>query len=169
MGVALAQLFTAGFLDRLLYDPGEHTRGGHGTDLTLAQFKSGIARDLEALLNTRTAISHDVLAAYPECSNSILNYGLSDFSHLCLGSSVDRDTICAAVKAAIERHEPRLRDVSASLRIAPGSTCRVDLVISAVLQTQAASEPVQFDAQLDSATQQYSIQTPGAVTQVETA
>lgn len=165
----MAQLFTAGFLDRLLYDPGEHTRGGHGTDLTLAQFKSGIARDLEALLNTRTAISHDVLAAYPECSNSILNYGLSDFSHLCLGSSVDRDTICAAVKAAIERHEPRLRDVSASLRIAPGSTCRVDLVISAVLQTQAASEPVQFDAQLDSATQQYSIQTPGAVTQAETA
>ena len=165
----MAQLFTAGFLDRLLYDPGEHARGGHGTDLTLAQFKSGIARDLEALLNTRTAISHDVLAAYPECSNSILNYGLSDFSHLCLGSSVDRDTICAAVKAAIERHEPRLRDVSASLRIAPGSTCRVDLVISAVLQTQAASEPVQFDAQLDSATQQYSIQTPGAVTQVETA
>ncbi|MDP3672621.1 MAG: type VI secretion system baseplate subunit TssE [Telluria sp.] len=165
----MAQLFTAGFLDRLLYDPGEHARAGHGVDLTLAQFKSGIARDLEALLNTRTAIPCEALAGYPECSNSILNYGLSDFSHLCLGSSVDRDTICAAVKVAIERHEPRLSNVSASLRIAPGSTYRVDLVISAMLQTQAASEPVQFDAQLDSATQQYSIQTPGAITQAETA
>ncbi|MFZ3286027.1 MAG: type VI secretion system baseplate subunit TssE, partial [Telluria sp.] len=103
----MAQLFTAGFLDRLLHDPDEPARGGHGIDLTLAQFKSGVARDLEALLNTRTAISHEALAGYPECSNSILNYGLSDFSHLCLGSSVDRDTICAAVKVAIERHEPR--------------------------------------------------------------
>lgn len=165
----MAHLFTAGFLDRLLYDPDEHGRAGHGLDLTLAQFKYSVARDLEALLNTRTAIPYEALADFPECRNSILNYGLQDFSHLCLASSVDRDTICAAVKAAIERHEPRLSEVSASLRIAAGSTWRVDLVISAMLQTQAASEPVQFDAQLDSATQQYCILDTGAASQAAAA
>lgn len=153
----MPQSFTAGFLDRLLCAPGDDAIARNGSEQTLMQFRDGVARDLESLLNTRCLFPKQMHADYPGCGNSILSYGLIDFSHLCLGSSVDRDTICAAVKAAIERHEPRLSRVHASLRISPGSTCRLDFVIEALLQTQAAIEPVQFDAQLDSSTQQYSI------------
>ncbi|MES2150240.1 MAG: type VI secretion system baseplate subunit TssE [Pseudomonadota bacterium] len=155
----MAHLFSAGFLDRLLWSSEAAARN---PNLTLAQYKSSVARDLESLLNTRTAFPQANLSQFPESANSILNYGLRDFSNLCLSNIADRETICSAVKAAIERHESRLSSVSASLRVASGSSCRVEFVITALLQTEVAGEPVQFDAQLDSATQQYSILTSQA-------
>lgn len=165
----MAQTYTAGFLDRLLHVPGLDTPAGNGADLTLAQFKNGVARDLESLLNTRCALPLPEQREFPECGNSLLSYGLMDFSHLCLSSSADRDTICAAVQKAIERHEPRLRQVRAALRVVAGSAARIDIVIEAMMQTPAAIEPVQFDAQLDSSTQQYSIRGARAATSTDGA
>lgn len=152
----MAQMLMAGFLDRLLHDF-RADGGGNGSDQTPAQFKNSVARDLEAMLNTRRVFPEHLQSAYPESAGSILGYGLMDFSHLCLGSSADREAICAAVKTAIERHEPRLRQVRASLRVTPGSARRLEFIIEAVLQTRETAEPVQFDAQFDTTTQQYAI------------
>ena len=143
--------FTPGLFDRLLGGPGAPVR------LSLEQLKDAVARDLEDLLNTRAAFPQELLRAFPECTRSILNYGLIDFAGMCLSSTEDRATICASLKAAIERHEPRLRDVQARLEREPGAINRVSFAISARL-VASGSEVVCFDAVLQPSTLRYSIQ-----------
>jgi type VI secretion system protein ImpF len=153
----MRQRFTPGLFDRLITDRFSTADGECVTELNLDQLKEAVARDLEELLNTRLAIAPDLLADYPACRDSVVNYGLIDFSSMNLKSSFDRDTICAALKACIERFEPRLRAVRATLRPQAGPGARVDFAISALLHVHAAAEPVQFDASMDAATQQYAI------------
>ena len=144
--------FTPGLFDRLL---GEH--GGAPARLNLERLKDAVARDLEDLLNTRAALPEDLLQAWPECSRSIVNYGLVDFAGMCLSSSEDRARICASLKVAIERHEPRLRNVQARLEREAGSINRVSFVINATLALPALNEIVSFDAVLQPSTLHYSI------------
>lgn len=143
--------FTPGLFDRLLGGPGAPQQ------LSPEQLKDAVARDLEDLLNTRAAFPQWLLKGYPECARSILNYGLIDFAGMCLSSSEDRATICASLKAAIERHEPRLRNVQARLEREAGAINRVSFVISATL-VASASEVVCFDAVLQPSNLRYSIQ-----------
>jgi type VI secretion system protein ImpF len=145
--------FTPGLFDRLL---GEHGSGA-SVRLSLEQLKDAVARDLEDLLNTRAGMPEDLLLDYPECSRSIINYGLVDFAGMCLSSSEDRARICASLKAAIERHEPRLRNVQARLERDAGSINRVSFVINATLALPSLSETVSFDAVLQPSTLHYSI------------
>ncbi|MYM66368.1 type VI secretion system baseplate subunit TssE [Pseudoduganella sp. FT55W] len=141
--------FTPGLLDRLLGDAAPR--------MSLEQYKDSVARDLEDLLNTRCAIPDDVMQAYPECARSIANYGLLDFAGMCLSSSEDRTRVCAALKAAIERHEPRLRDVQARIEHEPGSINRVRFAIYGTLAGLSHTESVSFDAVLQPSSLHYSI------------
>ncbi|WP_374584143.1 type VI secretion system baseplate subunit TssE [Pseudoduganella sp.] len=140
-----------GLFDRLL---GNH-RGARF--LSQEQLKESVARDLEMLLNTRTALPQEALAAYPECARSILNFGLADFAGLSHSSSADRARICASVRLAVERHEPRLRGVQVSLAPSSGTVNRIDIVIVGVLQGHGAEEAVSFSAALQPSSLQYSI------------
>lgn len=119
--------------------------------------KDAIARDLEDLLNTRCALPEHLQRDYPECAASVLNYGLADFAALCIGSSEDRVRICASLRMAIERHEPRLRNIQVRLETRPGVVNRIDFAISAVLHMPGAREPVSFSALLQPSSLHYSI------------
>ncbi|HEY1150009.1 MAG TPA: type VI secretion system baseplate subunit TssE [Pseudoduganella sp.] len=119
--------------------------------------KDAIARDLEDLLNTRCALPAHLQRAYPECAASVLNYGLADFAALCVGSSEDRARVCASLRATVERHEPRLRNVQVRLELRQGAVNRVDFAISAVLHAPGAREPVSFSALLQPSSLHYSI------------
>ena len=130
--------------------------------LSLEQLKDAVARDLEELLNTRVALPPGALDAYPECAASIVNYGLIDFAGMCLSSSEDRARICAALKAAIERHEPRLHNVRARLEREAGSINRVGFVISGTLAVMSGGGTVNFDAVLQPSSLRYSINRKGA-------
>lgn len=125
--------------------------------LTLAQYKLAIARDLEALLNTRVAISSEELATYPACRESIVNFGLADFAQLCLTSSTDRKKICDQLTAAIVRNEPRLAQVRARLVEESGRVNRLSFAISGQLRTLANDDRVQFDIMLEPSSLQYAI------------
>jgi type VI secretion system protein ImpF len=147
--------FAPGILDRLMGEPGQ---GGAGAArLTVEQLKDSVARDLEALLNTRVAIPPEKFDDYPYARASILNYGLADFAGMCLSSSEDREAICASLKAAIEIHEPRLTEVSASLEAEDGSVNRLNFVITAKLVVSPEAEPVNFNAVLQPSSLRYSI------------
>jgi type VI secretion system protein ImpF len=141
--------FTPGLLDRLL--------GEAAPRMSLEQYKDSVARDLEDLLNTRCAIAVETMRAYPECARSIANYGLVDFAGMCFGSDDDRMRICAALKTAIERHEPRLRNVQARLENEPGSINRVRFAIYGTLAGLPHTEAVSFDAVLQPSSLHYSI------------
>lgn len=150
-------LYTPSLFNRLLDQRPHDSHEPAGFGWTLEQLKDAVARDLEDLFNSRAALSEDLLADYPEVSKSVLNYGLSDFAGMCLTSDVDRKKICDAVQLAIERHEPRLYAVSATLRTRTDLDNRVDIVIEATLKADADAEPVLFDAVLKPSTQQYLI------------
>lgn len=141
--------FTPSLLDRLL--------GTHTGSMTLEQYKDSVARDLEDLLNTRCALPEDLLRGYPECARSILNYGLADFAGLCLSSAEDRARVCTALKAAIERHEPRLRSVQARLEREQGTINRISFAITGTLAGVSMREAVSFDAVLQPSSLHYSI------------
>jgi len=153
------QGFTAGLFDRLDHD-GEHTTGNMraARARALDQALSCVTRDLQALLNTRSAICPESLAPYPAVSGSIVNYGLIDFAGMCMSSDSDQQEICNAVRLAIERHEPRLQKVAVGLRPSKGAINRVDFVITARLKGTALSEPLSFNAVFRPSLQQYSIE-----------
>ncbi|MGK5080944.1 type VI secretion system baseplate subunit TssE [Janthinobacterium sp. HLX7-2] len=153
--------YVPGLFDRLMGDS-SGAAGGVVARLSLDQLKDAVARDLEELLNTRVALPPGALDAYPECAASIVNYGLIDFAGMCLSSSDDRARICAALTAAIERHEPRLRNVRARLEREAGAINRVGFVISGTLAVTAGGETVNFDAVLQPSSLRYSINRKGA-------
>jgi len=151
--------FVPGLLDRLMGERGPGAGNAHGNAAARAsieQLKDSVVRDLEALLNTRLGFSPDRFDACPEARASILTYGLADFAAYCLSSSEDRAAICASLKDAIERHEPRLKNVSATLERETGSVNRLSFVINATLHA-ADGEPVNFSAVLQPSSLHYAV------------
>lgn len=155
--------FTPGLFDRLLGVP---LRGGNANPsrLSVEDMKDAVARDLEALLNTRAVLPADFLSAYPECADSIVSYGMQDFAELSLSSPSDRTYICQCIEKAIACHEPRLRNVKASLEMRHGAVNRLDFSITGVLVASASQESVNFDAVLQPSTLSYSISKAGRTT-----
>lgn len=149
--------FAPGLLDKLMGNNASASSNGTVMRLSMEELKDSVARDLEALLNTRTVITNDSLKAYPECSQSIVTYGLNDFAGLSLASTDDRVSICRALEQAITRHEPRLKNVIASLEVREGSINCLNFAISALLVVHSAREAVNFDAVLQPSSLHYSI------------
>jgi type VI secretion system protein ImpF len=127
------------------------------TRISVEELKDSVARDLESLLNTRSVFPEGVLDGYPECSRSILTYGLCDFADRSLSSPADRAYICARLMTAVTRHEPRLREVKASLEVREDSVNSLKFSITALLVASSSEEPVSFDAFLQPSTLQYTI------------
>jgi type VI secretion system protein ImpF len=142
--------FTPGLLDRLMGETAQEP-----ARMTVEQLKDIVARDLEALLNTR--VTPGRFDKFPHARGSVLNYGLADFAGMCLTSSEDREAICASLKTAIEAHEPRLTEVSATLEPEGGGVNRLHFVINAKLQVGPAGEAVNFNAVLQPSSLRYSI------------
>ncbi|SFG92965.1 type VI secretion system protein ImpF [Duganella sp. CF458] len=143
--------YRPGLLDRLL---GSHPGARF---LSQEQLKESVARDLEALLNTRTALSQQLLQSYPECACSLLNFGLADFASLSHSSSEDRLRICSSIRLAVERYEPRLCNVQVTLAERTGAVNRIDIVIVGRLRAHGANEAVSFSAALQPSSLHYSI------------
>lgn len=149
--------FPQTLFDKLLGEQPLKTVNGVVTRLTMEQVKDSVALDLEALLNTRAVIFEDTLQSFPECDRSIMSYGLSDFAGLSLASIDDRAFVCRGLERTITRHEPRLRNVRATLEIDQNSINKLYFGITAMLVVHESKEPVSFDALLQPSTLQYSI------------
>ena len=149
--------FEPSLLEKLFDDEPRSPERGMFKRFTMERFKESVARDLEALLNTRAAIDESVLGAFPECRSSLATYGMPDFSGLSLASAHDRARICASLESGIRTHEPRLREVHVELEPELGSVTGLRFQISALLMAHPASEPVSFDAMLQPSTLQYRI------------
>jgi type VI secretion system protein ImpF len=143
--------------DKLLGEQPFKTVKGTISRLSVEQVKDSVALDLEALLNTRAVISEDTLLPFPECTRSMMSYGLGDFAGLSLASIDDRTYVCRSLEKAISRHEPRLHNVRAALEVDQNSINKLYFNITALLVINESKEPVSFDALLQPSTLQYSI------------
>ncbi|HEX4369622.1 MAG TPA: type VI secretion system baseplate subunit TssE [Rhodopila sp.] len=133
-------------LDRLM-DQGDADRG-----LSLRDLHASVRRDLEALLNARRPWA-SVPDRFATLRNSILGYGLPDFSAGAFNAAAQRETLCREIAATIKRFEPRLTHVSVKLRdrsdsMEPLLRIRID----ALLHVEEADEPIGFDTLLDATT-----------------
>lgn len=149
--------FTPGLFDRLMDVPVRGATSATVSRMSIEDLKDAVARDLEALLNTRTALPEELLKGYTECGKSIITYGLSDFAGLTLSSPDDRAYICQRIEEAIARHEPRLQNVKAALEVREDSINSLNFSITALLVVSTSEEAVNFDAHLQPSTLHYSI------------
>lgn len=142
-----------------LFDEAPH-RGDDPAPLrrwSVEELKDSVARDLEALLNSRCGVRESSFDAYPEASRSLASFGMTDFVGLSLANPADRARICATLERTILQHEPRLKRVIVGLRGDERSVGRLNFTIQAVLHVPPTAEPVGFDAVLQPCTQQYSV------------
>lgn len=152
----------AGFLPTLferLYDDAPH-RSSEADSLrrwSVEELKESVARDLEALLNSRAALFSHSFEHYPESHHSVASYGMGDFVGMSLANPADRDLICRTLEQTIAHHEPRLRQVDVRLETDRSSIGCLQFGINAVLYVNPATEPVTFDALLQPNTLQYSV------------
>jgi type VI secretion system protein ImpF len=137
-------------LDRLMSED-TGVRSIRDVRVGIGDIRSSVMRDVEWLLNTRQYLD-DVLDDRPEARSSILTYGLPDLSLYSPGRETDRDLICAAIRRALERFEPRF--VKGSIRVekvdAPTDyRLTSQFRISATLYVDPVSEDVVFDTSVE--------------------
>jgi type VI secretion system protein ImpF len=136
---------TPAILDRLFdMNPGS-TRERSVTSWERARdLQAALARDLTALLNTRRAMA-DFDPAFEESTNSLLTFGIVDFTSYNLKNGIEQERLRKSIERAIRQFEPRLERVSVTLEETDQTRPIVRFQVSAVLRTEA-QEPVVFEA-----------------------
>ncbi|MCE1171606.1 type VI secretion system baseplate subunit TssE [Azovibrio restrictus] len=136
-------------LDRLLDDqPRIPTDTTQQLAADLGRLKHAVARDLEALLNSRCVDVDELIDEYPEVLDSVLDFGITDLSSLSLLDPGDRDFLRDKIRIAIERHEPRLEGVKVSLEAPSGIERMLKFRVDAILRILPSRPPVSFNATL---------------------
>jgi type VI secretion system protein ImpF len=146
-------------LDRLMDDEPEVSREPLPNRFqNLSQLKKAVARDLEALLNTRQEMLEEVPSEFIEVSRSLVTYGLPDFSSYSVLNMNDRNRIRRALEQAIATFEPRFERVRVTLEPPREPDRTLRFRIEAMLRVEPAPEPITFDAVLRLNTQEYVVQ-----------
>jgi len=145
-------------LDRLLDDePGVDRESLSARFFSLRDLTQAVARDLEALLNTRQEALEELSPEFTEVGHSLRTYGLPDFTALSLTHPQDRQRIRRALEQAIAVFEPRLDRVRVTVEIPQQYDHALHFHIEALLRIEPAPVPVAFDATLLK-TQEYIVQ-----------
>lgn len=142
-------LITPSVLDRLLDDkPGEQQESQSQQSFDLNRLKRAVARDMEALLNSRSVDPDEDIERYPQARNSMIDFGITDLSSLSLLDPGDRAYLRDKIRITVERHEPRLGKIRVSLDAPAGTERMLRFRVDALLKVLPSRPPVSFDATL---------------------
>lgn len=137
-------------LDKLIDDNPQQPdiREGH-RGVSLEQIRANVRRDLENLLNAKVPWQ-----TWPECyrelDNSLVNYGLQDFSSMAVGSLEGRQLLCQKVADAVKRFEPRFIEVEVETVDNEQPLDRIlRLRINALLYADPEPEYISFDSEVE--------------------
>lgn len=123
----------------------------------IERIKHGVRRDLEELLNTRYRVVSWPID-FDQLDDSLINYGIPDFTSASLDASENEQFLLDAIKKAIELFEPRLSGVQVSQ---VGERHSIDRTfyfrIQATLIIAPDEIPVKFDTSVESATGQFAV------------
>lgn len=125
--------------------------------LSLRELRAAVARDIEALLNTRRELLFDVPEELEHVRKSILMFGLPDFTSYSLLNPNDRKTVRRAVEETLTNFEPRLKSVRVTLEAHDKFDMTLRFRIDALLRTDPAPEPITLNAALHVVTSQYTV------------
>jgi type VI secretion system protein ImpF len=142
-------------------DPGNQKELPRHRGQMLRELKESVCRDLENLLNTR-ARCLVVPPSLKELKQSLVNYGLADFTGTPAGSARDREALAKAIQSVIRLHEPRFKRVEVKLLVNSEPNDRtLRFKIDALLHAEPAPEPVVFDSMLKPATGDFEVKGKG--------
>ncbi|WP_095210792.1 type VI secretion system baseplate subunit TssE [Chromobacterium sphagni] len=144
-------------LDRLLDDAPDLSHTEAISLFELSQFKQALARDLEALLNTRLMPQDELFESFPLSRDSLLSYGIPDLSGISLLNPDDREVLREQLRRSIELHEPRLSRVRVNLDAPREMERHLRFRVDAVLKVHPHRPPVTFDATLQLSSNVYKV------------
>jgi type VI secretion system protein ImpF len=125
---------------------------------SLREFELGVLRDVEAMLNTRQtrpAMSEE----FKEAAQSVLTFGLPDLTAAGMGSQEDYEHLRRAVELALERFEPRIRQVTVRMRERKDDNDRtLRMVIEGILWVEPDPQPITLDTVVQPESGQCTIQ-----------
>jgi type VI secretion system protein ImpF len=126
---------------------------------SVRQFKAGLQRDLEWLLNTRRIPEAVPEEWFEQLPRSVYYYGIPDITSLSRDSRESRQILLRDVEAAIATFEPRLTDVHISMVEVEDVQFRRELRfhIEATLRMDPTPEQVVFDTVLNFSNGQYDV------------
>jgi type VI secretion system protein ImpF len=148
----------ASVLDRLIDEtPGQAREAGRYRRMDLQAIMAVVVRDLENLLNSRRSIAR-VPAAFKAVNQSVLMYGLRDFTAENPGDPAILHLIRKDVEHAISSFEPRLRNVTVKLIAGDENERKLSFRVSGLLVVDPIREPVAFDTYFDPGRKEYVIE-----------
>jgi type VI secretion system protein ImpF len=146
-------------LSRLL-DP-DSMRSASSEGYRVQQLVDAVRFDLEDLFNTRQS-GVVVNRRFPELQRSILTYGLPDLTYFDINNNAQCTSICKVITALIERFEPRLQNVRATVVKGDSELDRqVRFHIEGQLAVESAPD-VDFDTVVELTTGKASVEAKGA-------
>lgn len=153
----------ASILDRLVDDdPGGAPEALPFVSQDARGLRRSVARDLEAMLNTRWETLSDIPVAFAEVGRSLLVYGMPDLTSFSLANARDRQRMRQLLERTIATFEPRLERVRVTVEPATKDHDAVlRFRVEAWLRTQPAPEQVAFDTLLQLDTSEYSVRGGG--------
>ncbi len=113
----------------------------------MRELKASLCRDLASLLNTRRA-EEPVDPAYEHARNSLLSFGVADFTSYNLMNGIEQELVRRSIERAIRQFEPRLSNVTVVMEQVDSVRPVLRFQIDAVLTLQPASETLLFDVTL---------------------
>lgn len=139
---------TLSILDRLTdLDPNSKVEARSSDWGDVRELKASLCRDLAALFNTRRAEA-DFDPGYEQATNSLLTFGVADFTAFNLKNGVEQERVRRSIEHAIRQFEPRLARVTVTLEQTDSLRPMLRFQIDAFLRVGPALEPVLFDATL---------------------
>jgi type VI secretion system protein ImpF len=136
---------------------------GEDVDVTPASeiesIKQEVRRDLEWLLNSRSP-HLDIPPGLDALDQSLVRYGLPDFSTLNMGSSKAQERFQSVLEKVITDFEPRLDNVAVRVSLLHREQSRpsVHYVVEAVLKLEPTPMTVVFDTVLELGTKRFSVE-----------
>jgi type VI secretion system protein ImpF len=124
------------------------------------EFKALLCRDLAVLLNTRRA-EEDFPPTFEEATNSLLSFGVTDFTSYDLKSGVEQERVRRSIERAIRQFEPRLTKVTVSMEAIDHLRPVLRFQIAAQLRMNPV-EDVFFDATLQRDTRRIAVAGAGS-------
>lgn len=108
-------------LDRLFDDePRRLSEGKQEKVISLSRFKTGVKRDIEWLLNSKSRFSHLDDEQYGEIKSSVLNFGMRDYTGLS-SENLQLSVLEGIIRDALIEFEPRILPQTLSVRYTESS------------------------------------------------
>ena len=124
--------------------------------LTDSDAESSFDRDLAALLNARRQARY-LDPAFEQTSNSVLTFGVEDFTSCNLNSTVDQERVRRSIERAIRQFEPRLARAVVSLAQPEPFHPVLSLRVEAEIESGEGAEPISIEGALDRASRRITI------------